>query len=71
MIVGHFSAYLNCLIFVEQGVFIEGRSIFENITLTQEIIQFINKKSKGGNVIIIVDMVKVYDRVDLNFLTLV
>lgn len=40
------------------------RSIFENITLVQEMTHSINKKSKGENVTVKVNMVKAYDRLN-------
>lgn len=52
----------------EQGTFIPGRSIFDNISLTQEIVHFLNKKINGGNVLIKIDMAKAHDRVSWNFL---
>lgn len=59
------------MISAEQGAFIRGRSIYENISLAQEIINLLNKKTKGGNVLLKVDMAKAYNRVDLKFLRLV
>ncbi|XP_035546552.1 uncharacterized protein LOC118348611 [Juglans regia] len=44
------------------GAFIPGRSIFENITLAQEMVQSLHKKFVGGNVLIKLNMAKVYDR---------
>lgn len=64
MIVDRLSGYLSRLILAKQGTFITGRSIFENITLAQEMAHSINKKTKCGNVILKVEMVKGYDRVD-------
>lgn len=54
-----------------QTGFIKGRLITENILLTQEIIQNIKSKNKGGNVVIKLDMVKAYDKVSSQFLTFV
>ncbi|XP_040998238.1 uncharacterized protein LOC121244295 [Juglans microcarpa x Juglans regia] len=48
----------------KQGAFLPRRSIVENITLAQEIIQMINKKVRGGNTHIKVDMAKAYDCID-------
>lgn len=42
----------------EQGAFILGRSIFENISLTQEMIHSINRPSHGGNFVMKIDMIK-------------
>ncbi|XP_042939510.1 uncharacterized protein LOC122274547 [Carya illinoinensis] len=56
------------LISLEQGAFIPGRSIFENISLTQEMVHSINRRIHGGNIMLKVDMAKAYDRVDCAFL---
>ncbi|KAF5444244.1 hypothetical protein F2P56_036732 [Juglans regia] len=48
--------------------FILGRSIFENISLTQEMIHSINKPARGGNVVLKLDMAKAYDSVGWNLL---
>ncbi|XP_022865986.1 uncharacterized protein LOC111385804 [Olea europaea var. sylvestris] len=48
----------------EQGAFVTGRSTFDNITLTQEMVYSLNCKVHGGNVVVKVDMAKAYDRVD-------
>ena len=48
----------------EQGAFIPGRSIFENITLAQEMVHSLHKKRVGGNVMVKIDMAKAYDRVN-------
>lgn len=57
------------LISPNQSEFIKGRSISENILLAQEIIGDINKRNKHTNVVVKLDMGKVYDRVSWVFLT--
>ncbi|KAK1557037.1 hypothetical protein Q3G72_016579 [Acer saccharum] len=52
----------------EQGAFIPGRSIFENITLAHEMVHSLHKKMTGGNVMVKLDMAKAYDRVNWSFL---
>ncbi|XP_042969044.1 uncharacterized protein LOC122301721 [Carya illinoinensis] len=52
----------------EQSAFIKGRSIFDNISIAQEMVQSMNKKVRGGNVMIKIDMAKAYDRVNWRFL---
>lgn len=48
----------------------KGRSIVENVLLTQEIITDIRLRTKAGpNVIIKLDMTKAYDRFSWLFLT--
>ncbi|XP_058075797.1 uncharacterized protein LOC131224290 [Magnolia sinica] len=51
----------------EQGAFVKGRAIAENITLTQEMIREINRKVQGGNVLLKLDMEKAYDWVEWDF----
>ncbi|XP_035544570.1 uncharacterized protein LOC108988642 [Juglans regia] len=68
IIVARLTNLLAKMIAQEQGAFIPGRSIFENISLTPEMVHSINKKSVGGNVVIKLDMSKAYDRVDWKFL---
>lgn len=54
----------------EQAGFVKGRSIVENVLLTQEIITDIRLRTKAGpNVVIKLDMAKAYDRVSWLFLT--
>lgn len=58
---------LNRIISPKQGAFLPSRSIFENITMTQEMVHSINRKSKRGNAILKVDMAKAYDHVGWRF----
>lgn len=53
----------------EQAGFVQGRSIVENILLVQEIITEIRKRGKHPNIVIKLDMMKAYDRVEWFFLT--
>lgn len=46
----------------------KGRSILENVSLAQEIVQEVDRKVRGGNVILKLDMGKAYDRLEWNFL---
>lgn len=62
------AALLSRIISAEQGVFIAGRNIVANIALTQELVQIINKKVRGRNVMVQVGMTKAYDRVEWHFL---
>ncbi|XP_070034559.1 uncharacterized protein [Nicotiana tomentosiformis] len=48
--------------------FVKGRSIFENILLTQEIVTDIRLRGKPANVVIKLDMDKAYDRVSWKYL---
>ncbi|KAM3288257.1 hypothetical protein P3S67_021687 [Capsicum chacoense] len=62
------SLLMDKLIFPNQTSFIKGRSIIENIILTQDIVHNISKSSPVGNVILKLDMVKAYDRVSWEYL---
>ncbi|XP_009782788.1 uncharacterized protein [Nicotiana sylvestris] len=54
----------------EQAGFVKGRSIVENVLMTQEIITDIRIRTKAGpNVVIKLDMMKAYDRLSWLFLT--
>lgn len=57
------------LISPNQTGFVKGRSIKENILLTQEIVRDIRLRSKWYNVVVKLDMAKAYDRVSWIFLT--
>ncbi|XP_070036593.1 uncharacterized protein [Nicotiana tomentosiformis] len=59
---------LPSLISPNQSEFIKGRSIFENILLTQEIVTDIRLSGKPANVVIKLDMAKAYDRVSWKYL---
>ncbi|KAL3514291.1 hypothetical protein ACH5RR_027008 [Cinchona calisaya] len=52
----------------EQGGFVQGRVISENILLAQELVDFIDKKTRRGNVILKLDMTKTFDRISWQFL---
>ncbi|KAL9673369.1 hypothetical protein QQ045_029625 [Rhodiola kirilowii] len=52
----------------EQAGFIHGRNIHENISLAHDLTHELNEKSRGGNVIISIDMTKAYDKVSWSFL---
>ncbi|XP_047249959.1 uncharacterized protein LOC124885753 [Capsicum annuum] len=57
------------LISPEQGGFVQGRSIAENVLVFQEIILEIRKRGKPPNMVLKLDMMKAYDRVEWLFLT--
>ncbi|XP_042969076.1 uncharacterized protein LOC122301760 [Carya illinoinensis] len=68
ILVRRLSPNLNKIISPEQGAFLPGRSIFENISLAQEMIHMLNKKVRGGNTFIKIDMAKAYNSIDWDFL---
>ncbi|XP_042962665.1 uncharacterized protein LOC122296936 [Carya illinoinensis] len=68
ILVRRLAPILNRIISPEQGAFLPGRSIFENISLAQEMIHLINKKVRGGNVVVKIDMAKAYNSIDWDFL---
>lgn len=51
------------LISANQSGFVKGRSIIENVFLTQELVTELGKRGKPSNVAIKLDMAKAYDRV--------
>ncbi|KAJ6776826.1 REVERSE TRANSCRIPTASES [Salix koriyanagi] len=51
-----------------QSGFIPGRRIEDNILLAQEMVQSIDEKTRGSNVILKLDMMKAYDRIDWTFI---
>ncbi|XP_058068332.1 uncharacterized protein LOC131217428 [Magnolia sinica] len=55
--------------FAEQGAFMKGRSTAENCALALEILQDINRKVNGGNIMLKLDMEKAYDRLSWEFLS--
>lgn len=59
---------LPSLISSNQTGFLKGRSIFENILLTQEIVTDIRLREKPANVVIKLGMTKAYDRVSWKYL---
>ncbi|KAK3188861.1 hypothetical protein Dsin_028422 [Dipteronia sinensis] len=67
IIVNKSSMVIRDLISPAQGAFVRGRSIFENVTLTQEMTKMLHRKVRGGNVILKIDMSKAYDRFEWKF----
>ncbi|XP_060210957.1 uncharacterized protein LOC132637971 [Lycium barbarum] len=59
---------LPLMISENQSGFLKGRLITENVQLTQEIVQNIKCKNKGGNVVIKLDMAKAYDGMSWSFI---
>ncbi|XP_060190740.1 uncharacterized protein LOC132620020 [Lycium barbarum] len=59
---GRLEGILPRLVLPNQPSFVKGRSIIENVLLTEEIVTDIRKRGKPANVIIKLDMAKAYDR---------
>ncbi|XP_058068218.1 uncharacterized protein LOC131217324 [Magnolia sinica] len=68
IISGRLARVLPNLISLEQGAFVQGRSMTENIALAQEVLGDINRKVHGGSIVLKVDMEKAYDRIEWSFL---
>ncbi|XP_073154233.1 uncharacterized protein [Henckelia pumila] len=62
------SSVVGRLISQNQSGFVPGRMIADNILLAQELTHSLNLPSRGGNVILKLDMAKAYDRVQWSFL---
>ena len=59
---------LQRIILKNQSGFIKGRLITDNILLAEELMSSINKKCRGSNVVIKLDMAKAFDRVSWPYL---
>lgn len=59
------------LISPEQSGFVKGRLIQDNILLSQKLLQSINKKVHGSNIVLNLDMHKAYDSVHWTALTMI
>lgn len=67
MIYQRLSILILKLIAPNQGAFVHGRFIFDNISLTQEICREMGKRGEA-NLILNLDMQKAYDRLECDFL---
>lgn len=68
IMVARLAPILGKVISREQSAFIRGRSIFDNISIAQEMVHRIHKKVRGKNILMKIDMEKAYDRVNWGFL---
>ncbi|XP_022870746.1 uncharacterized protein LOC111389988 [Olea europaea var. sylvestris] len=71
IMVTRLASLLEGIISLEQAAFVRGRSIFDNISIAQEMVHDLHKNVRGGNILMILDMAKAYDRVNWWFLLLV
>ncbi len=58
------------LISEPQSAFLPGRDIHDNILLAQELLQHLDRKVHGHNMILKLDLMKAFDRVSWSFLLL-
>ncbi|KAL3510105.1 hypothetical protein ACH5RR_029506 [Cinchona calisaya] len=54
----------------EQSGFVTGRTAADSVLLAQEVFPFLHKKVRGHNVAIKLDMMKAFDEVSLQFISL-
>ncbi|XP_059291019.1 uncharacterized protein LOC132044534 [Lycium ferocissimum] len=71
IVASRLNSYLPSLISENQTIFISGRLITKNVTLTREIVHNMSRNKKKENLVIKLDMEKVYDRVSWVFLYVV
>ncbi|XP_017981034.1 PREDICTED: uncharacterized protein LOC108663047 [Theobroma cacao] len=64
----HLAKVLPSMITDNQSGFVGGRLISDNILIAQELIGKIDRKSRGGNVALKLDMMKAYDQLEWDFL---
>ncbi|XP_060170379.1 uncharacterized protein LOC132601294 [Lycium barbarum] len=69
VVYGRLDSILPQLISSNQSGFVKGRSIIENVLLTQEILTDIRKRGRPANVVINLNMDKTYDIVSWLYLT--
>lgn len=67
MVLERLSKIIPNIISKNQFEFVKERSMVENVLLAQGIIRDINKRSKHNNVVVKLNMAKVYDRVSWVF----
>ncbi|XP_071905984.1 uncharacterized protein [Coffea arabica] len=56
------------VVLIPKSGFVKGRQLADNFLLAQELVSDIGKSSRGGNVVLKLDMMKAYDRVSWSFL---
>ncbi|VFR02708.1 unnamed protein product [Cuscuta campestris] len=52
----------------EQAAYVPGREMLDQILITKELVHNINRKAKGGNLIIKLDLAKAFDKVKWSYL---
>ncbi|VFQ92357.1 unnamed protein product [Cuscuta campestris] len=59
---------LHLIISEEQGAYVPGREIMDQILITKELVHHINRKAHGGNLIVKLDMAKAFDKLKWSYL---
>ncbi|VFQ73495.1 unnamed protein product [Cuscuta campestris] len=59
---------LHLIISEEQGAYVPGREIMDQILITKELVHHINRKAHGGNLIVTLDMAKAFDKLKWSYL---
>lgn len=59
---------LPTIISQEQGAFVKGRFILDNVFLVKQMMQDIDRKVRGHNLVLKLDMAKAYDRMEWDFI---
>lgn len=54
----------------EQFTFVQGLEVIDNVLLVHELLQYLDKKVRGHNLLFKLDMMKAFDRVSWEFLKL-
>lgn len=68
MLVLRLSALLSRIISPSQSGFVPVRVLHDNVLLVQELVHDINRRTRGGNVVLKLDMAKAYDRMSWSFI---
>ncbi|VFQ70831.1 unnamed protein product [Cuscuta campestris] len=59
---------LPLIIFDEQGAYVPRREIMDQILITKEMVHHINRKARGGNLIVKLNMAKAFDKLKWSYL---
>ncbi|VFQ76028.1 unnamed protein product [Cuscuta campestris] len=67
-IVNRLGKLLHLIISEEQGAYVPGREIMDQILITKELVHHINRKAHGGNLIVKLDIAKAFDKLKWSYL---
>lgn len=62
LLVLRLSALLFRIISSSQSGFVSDQMLHDNVLLVQELVHDINRRTRGGNIVLKLDMTKAYDR---------